>query len=161
MFNLYITVGTTSSGKSIYTKKWKEEHKDGMVLDADLFRMALYNGYDYREDREYMISGFLSASASDFLRDRDVLVDDASLFLTKAARKEFLSHVFMRFFGIPESSVKVHFLVFPQITEEQCRERRKDDTKGFSLDQWAEILKKHNEILEIPTEDEGIIITVQ
>lgn len=157
--NLYMTVGVVGSGKSTFAKNWVLGGKR-TVIDVDGIRSALHGGiYTYNEEHEDYVFRTGVKAASQFLSGGyEVLMDDASLFLTKDGRMRFINACLCQF-GI-EKQINFGYYIFQTPSKDRVMARRAVESRGLSVDVWAGVYDKHIEMLQVPESSEGIIIKV-
>lgn len=139
---VYITVGTTSCGKSTWAKKMAKE-QDFKIIAGDALREMTYGQYVYRPGLEGMLkdSALMMAYKWNTLHGNDVILDDAVWFLTPEKRSEVTGYI---------PSTHITWVCFPVPTDEQVRQRRANDLRGISLDTWVDIVHQHQKELIYP-----------
>lgn len=140
---VYITVGTTSSGKSIWAKKMAKE-KGWKIISGDDLRQMTYGEYLYKPEFERPLKQAALVMANDWNRlfSQDVIIDDAVWFLLEEDRKAV-------FLFLPPKNVM--WVCFPSPTDSEVWERRVTDGRGISPDDWVRIAKEHRACLAYPT----------
>lgn len=78
MGKLYFTIGLPRSGKDTFTKKWREEEKNRVVLSGDLFRYAIYDRRYSRVGEELVRASVITAARALLLDGYDVLINDTN-----------------------------------------------------------------------------------
>jgi predicted kinase len=148
-----ILVGHIASGKSSFAKM---RAKEGAVIISDDaivngLHADIYSMYDkslkplYKSVENQALSMALSLG-------RDAIVDRPNY--SKAMRQ--------RYAAIARSlDCRVEIVVFPKASlEAHAMRRSKSDGRGYSYQDWLDVVKRHESLYEEPTEDEADTIRI-
>jgi predicted kinase len=76
--SLEFCIGLPRSGKSTFSKRWKAEHKNGVVLSGDSFRLAIYDKRFQVVGEEFVRASIITATRALLLSGYDVLIDETN-----------------------------------------------------------------------------------
>jgi len=145
---VYILVGAIASGKTTFAKK---KAKEGMIIINDDSIVNMLHCNNYKLYSEYLKPLYKSieniALQMAIALGRDVIID----------RPNYSKGMRRRYIAIAKSlDAKVAFVIFPKRTNEVHAERRvASDGRGFLYEDWLEVAKRHDELFEQVSLDEG------
>lgn len=139
---IYITVGTSSSGKSTWARKMAKE-KGWKIVDGDSLRKMTFGKCVYSLEVEPILKDMaLHLAVRWFQNGYSVVIDDAVWFLSKQDRGEVFYTLW------PHESII--WVCFPIPSDGEVIERRMLDRRGISLEQWKEIKHQHEQLIQFP-----------
>ena len=144
MSKVYTPVGNTSSGKTTRCKQWAENNQPAVLIEADALRTLFFGKYIYDSKLEPTIRLILESCVGHWLAiGYNVAVDDAVFYLTRQQREEFVYESI-----VPEQEQVIwDFLPIP--TDDEVRERRKNEDRGIDLEEWVRIKNEQAAMLEL------------
>lgn len=146
MSDIYLTIGTTSCGKSTWARYMAVEYS-WYIVSGDNLRSMTYGRYEYRKDEEPALRSIALDLAVRWWYDgANVIVDDAAWFLKRLDRSTVETCLIQA--GVPLDKIK--WVVFPFPSREQVLDRRKDDTRGYDLELWGKVFDDHERKADYP-----------
>lgn len=144
MSEVYIPVGVVASGKTTACRNWAQKN-GAVIVEADVFRTIFYHKYVFDPSTEDIIWKLMMTATADWVdHEVNVAVDDAVLFLKRKMRRDFANGLV--FSTWRPFSVTWDFLPLP--TDEEVYERRSQEGRGYSPEEWVDIANKQKRELE-------------
>ena len=141
---IFVPVGIVASGKSTVCREWAKENK-AVIVEVDAFRTIFYGKYVFDPNTEGLLWKLVMTAASEWLNQGvNVAVDDAVFFLKKRDRVRFQST--LAFNTWRPYRFTWHFM--PDPTDELVAERRGEEGRGYSVEEWVEVAQRQRGELE-------------
>lgn len=143
---VYMLIGLPGSGKSTWAKKKAKEGKT-VIVNQDAIRTMLKAEYFYDKEYEPLVHEMAVACLGDALGlGFDVILDQTNL---SRSRRMFWVNLIKDNFDC--QIIYVHFCVM----DESNLDRRMNEPRGQTREQWAEIIESMKKYEEMPLKSEG------
>jgi predicted kinase len=142
---IYIMIGLPGSGKSTSAKK-KVEETDIVIVSRDSIREMIKGQYCFSPSTEKLVMSITRLAFEEAVSNGfDVIVDETNL--TVRMRNRWVSWA-----KAINKEVKIVFVVFNEM--ENNLERRMNNPKGTSREEWAKVIEDMKKIFTLPKQDE-------
>ena len=137
---IFLLSGFPGSGKSTWSR---DQVKHGaIIVDQDSIRRMIHSEYVFDEKKEPIVRDMSYACIDVALKNSDNIIIDET-FLTAESRDGAICQVHKN-----TMNCDIYVLVFPETNKNL--KYRMHDARGYSKDQWADVIEKLKEKYEVP-----------
>jgi tRNA uridine 5-carbamoylmethylation protein Kti12 len=137
---VFLLCGFPGSGKSTWSRD--QVQYGAIIVDQDSIRRMIHSQYVFDEKKEPVVESMSHACLRVALENTDYVIVDET-FLTAESRDKVICEV-----GKFTRDHDIYVLVFPETGDNL--KYRMHDARGYTKDQWADVLEKLKNKFEAP-----------
>ena len=148
MSKMYILIGVPGCGKSTWCKENIDEKT--VVVCKDAFRSMLRIDYEYNLRYEPIVHDLQTAAiASAVMNGLDIIVDETNI---KKHKRDVLKKLVPTIFN--QGCYTGYDIIYVVFKNTDTLDRRMNEPRGYTREQWDEVIKGMIASMEWPTENE-------
>ena len=153
MKTFYILCGLPGSGKSTYAKKLVSENRNTICISGDNIRTMLSCEYVFDNNLEPLVHDIISDAVDRAIKYNRNIILDESLFSSKIKERKHWIDIAYFYDYTPK-------IVYLKTPTRVCVHRRLQDPKGLDENIWFEVINRHSNLFEEPTNKECKLIVI-